>query len=123
MDSKTYWPFNPVPPEMRTELQDLQIQLMEESVRLGCRAYIDGSTETGVLANGRAGVIFRRGSRTCFEVIFSSGDARPASAVVDEFDCAGHAVLAWVRTGQVGEAMKYVVGHEVAVPRRTPAGG
>jgi hypothetical protein len=112
---------------MRTELQELQVQLMGQSVRRGCLAHIDGSAETGVSGNGRSGVICRRGSRNCLGVIFCSGDVRSASAsasaVADEFDCAGHAVLAWVGTGQVGEAMKHVAGHEVPSPRRSPAGG
>ena len=69
----------------------------------------------GATANERGGLIVVRG-RSRWEVVLGVLDTKVASAFVDDFGCAGEAVLDWLRGADAADILSRVESHLVLRP-------
>ena len=112
---RRYWPFDVLPPEQQTEQHKQGITFLESAHREGCQAYTCGAGDLGATANERGGLIVVRGRRR-WEVVLGVQDTKVASAFVDDFACAGEAVLDWLRGADAADILSRVENHLVLMP-------
>jgi hypothetical protein len=112
---RRYWPFEVLPPEMRTEHHHQEIRFLETAQREGYSPYMCGAGDFGAEANERSGLIVVRG-RGRWEVVLGTHDAKIAAAFVDGFDCAAEAVLVWLRGAETADILSRVQNHLVLMP-------
>jgi hypothetical protein len=112
---RRYWPFEVLPPEKQTQQQKQEISFLETAHGEGYQAYMCGAGDFGATANERGGLIVVRGRRR-WEVVLGVLDTKVASAFVDNFGCAGEAVLEWLRGADVADILSRVESHLVLMP-------
>jgi len=112
---RRYWPFEVLPPEKQTEEHKQEISFLESAHRQGYQAYTSGAGDFGATVNERGGLIVGRGLRR-WEVVLGLLDTKVASAFVDDFDCAGEAVLEWLRGADAADILSRVESHLVLMP-------
>src|SRR4029077_9040152 len=97
-------------PEKQTELNKQEISFLESAHREEFQAYNSGAGDFGAPANERGGEIVLRG-RGPWELVLGVLDTKVASAFVDDFGCAGEAVLGWLRGAGAADILSPVGRH------------
>jgi hypothetical protein len=112
---RRYWPFEVLPPEQRMEHHEQEIRFLEAAHQEGYMPYLCGAGDFGAAAKERSSLIVVRGRRR-WEVVLGTLDAKVASALVDDFDCAAEAVLEWLRGAEIADLLSRVQHHLVLMP-------
>lgn len=124
--SRRYWPFPVIPAEQQTELDKLRIRFVTAAYDAGYEPYVDG-LEWGASSPDvrRSGCIIDRGSprRWWGEIVLWSATGEGDRAFVDDFGCAGDAVLRWLGGGSLSDIRQDIHPHVVSAggsARRRP---
>lgn len=118
MEGDRFWPFDVLPPEMRTPLHQQQIDFLEAAHRDGFKPYSFGSENFGALAVERSGSIIHR-NRQFWELLVGSAVEGGLSAYVAGFDVNAEAVLRWLRGAELSGVLEFVRPHLVPAGERS----
>ena len=114
-EPRRYWPFHVLPSDKQTPLHQVELHFLETAYRKGYRPYTCGAGDFGAATKDRTALIVSRG-RGRWEVILGLGDAKAASAFVDDFACAADAVLEWLAESRTADILARVQDHLVTMP-------
>jgi hypothetical protein len=124
MNSETFkhWPFTVLPPEKQTEQHRQEIRYVETAFQEGFQPCISSfGRYKSSSHHGREGWIIdrgrmKRGGIRQWEVWLVDATAEKVTFWVDDFGCAGAAVLQWLRGVDVAVALAAAEQHVINEP-------
>lgn len=117
-----YWPFDVGQRERHTEREKSEVRFLETAYAKGYRPFelglgMESYGATG--PQGRSGEIIWRG-RNGWEMAVYDEEQRVIKAFVNDFECAGQAVLDWLGGGTEADVVARLENHLVIMPGLHP---